>query len=312
VWTEFGTYMGPIILLLAVVGVFAAGLEGAWMTVLLALVFALMCGHFARWAPWELLHAHVPPFKEMRVPSRFRAATSMFLAAFAGIAVHKLSRALSRHVPSRSWSDAMRVTVVAVALLGVGDIISVGLDVMEPFFGMPPEAPVAASTRFYYGGPGLAAFVDQPRQNRGEFGCWDEWGFGQGSHLWEGDMPQARAVDADQGSVTVEVANRTQNTFTIEVDAARPGRVLLNTVYDDDWKTDVGKTVNVDNQLAIDVPQGRSKLSVRCWPRTFTLGCVLTLLGIAGTIAWFVRDAKKRRDRQDAKAPSPPRLPASL
>ena len=293
VWTEYGTYFGPILLALAVVGLFAAGLEGAWMAALLAFAALLMCGQFATWAPWTILHRHVPPFKEMRVPSRFRASVSMFLAAFAGIAVHRISRALSKHGPSRSWSDAVQVTLVCVALLGVGDVVSVGLDVIAPFFGMPPERPVAASTRFYYGGPGVEAFVDQPRQNRGEISCWDEWGFGQGSHLWEGDVPQARAV-AD--AVTVVVANRTQNTFTIDVDAKRPGRVLLNTVYDDDWKTDLGTTVNVDNQLAIDLPlAGRFKLHVRCWPRTFDVGCVLTVLGFAGTTAFFLRDHRRRR-----------------
>jgi hypothetical protein len=299
VWTEYGTYMGPIVFALAIVGVVAAGAEGAWLTALLVFVALLMCGHFASWAPWSFLHAHVPPFKEMRVPSRFRASTSMFLAAFAGIAVHKLTHAFARRIPSRSWSDALRVGVVAVALIGVGDIIGVGLDVITPFFGMAPEAPVAASTRFYYGGPGLAAFVDQPRQNRGEFSCWDEWGFGQGAHLWEGDVDQARAMD---DAVVVEVANRTQNTFTVDVDVKRPGRVLFNTVYDDDWKTDTGKTTNVDNQLAVDLDApGRYRVHVKCWPRTFDVGCVLTVLGIAGTIAWFVRDTKRRK-KQRAQA----------
>jgi hypothetical protein len=293
VWTEYGTYMGPIIMILAAVGVVAAGAEGAWLTALLLFVLLLMCGHFASWAPWTILHAHVPPFKEMRVPSRFRATVSMFLAAFAGIAVQKLSRAFVRHVPSRTWSDALRVTVVAIALIGVGDIISVGLTTIEPFLTSAPEAPQQPSTRLYYGGPGLAPFIDQPKQNRGELQCWDEWGFAQGSHVWEGDVPQARAED---DAIAVEVANRTQNTITVEVDVKRPGRILLNTVYDDDWKTDAGKTVNESQQLAIDLTQtGRYTVHAKCWPRLFTLGCFLTILGLAGTIAWFARDAKRRK-----------------
>jgi hypothetical protein len=293
VWTEFGTYMGPIIVALALVGVVLAlaGGDAAWMIPLLLFMGVLMCGHFAKWSPWTFLHAHVPPFREMRVPSRFRAEVSMFLAAFAGLAVQKLGRGARRVLSSSSWADATKTIVLCVALLGVGDVVSVGLTVMEPFFVSPPEVPVQHEARFYYGGPGMASFLDQPRQNRGEFSCYDEWGFGTGSHLWEGDLPQARAED--DGSV-VEVANRTQNTFTIDVDVKRPSRILLNSVYDDDWKTDVGKTTNESQQLALDLPQGHWRVHVKCWPRTFVLGVVLTVLGIAGTIAFFVRDRRKK------------------
>jgi hypothetical protein len=79
--------------------------------------------------------------------------------------------------------------------------------------------------------------------------------------------------------------------------AKRPGvRVLLNTVYDDDWKTNVGKTVNLSNQLAIELPvAGRFHIHAIDRPRTFVVGAILTVLGIAGTVAFFVRDARRRR-----------------
>ena len=294
VWTEWGTYLGPIVLALGLLGIVAGGVETAWMAVLLALAFLLMCGHFAKWAPWSLLTAHVPPFKEMRVPSRFRATVSMFLAAYAGIAVDRLLAAAQRFVPSRPWSRATQTLVVAIALLGVGDIIGVGIDTIPQFFTSAPLTKQVPSPHFYYGGPGLASFLDQPAQNRGELSCYDEWGFGQGSHVWEGDQSQARATD---DGATVELARRTQNTFTIVAVAKRRGaRVLLNTVYDDDWKTDVGKTVKVDNQLAIDLPEaGRFHIHAKARPRTFVAGAILTFLGIAGTVGFFVWDARRRR-----------------
>jgi hypothetical protein len=294
VWTEWGAYLGPILLTLGLLGIVAGGARTAWMAALLGFAFVLMCGHFARWAPWSFLIAHVPPFKEMRVPSRFRATVLMFLAAYAGIAVDRLLTAVQRLVPSRPWSRAMQTLVLAIALLGVGDIIGVGIDTIPQFFTSPPLTKPEPAAHFYYGGPGLAGFLDQPAQNRGELSCYDEWGFGQGSHLWQGDLPQARATDE---GVTVEAVNRTQNTFTIDGVAKRPGaRVLLNTVYDDDWKTNIGRTVNFANQLAIDLPEaGHFHVTARARPRTFVAGVILTVLGIAGTVAFFVRDARRRR-----------------
>ena len=215
----------------------------------------------------------------------------MLLAAFAGIAVERLCVVARRVVASDRWTDAFRTAIACVALVGVGDVISVGQTVIEPFFSGAPAAPqVAASTRLYYGGADAAAFIDQPRQNRGRFACYDEWGFGEGSALWEGDVPQARAID--DGAV-VEVANRTQNTFTIDVLANRPARILLNSVYDDDWKTDVGSAMNQSNQLAIDVPAGHHRVHVRCWPRTFNVGVALTLVGVIGSAAWFMRSRRR-------------------
>ncbi len=168
VWTEWGAYLGPIVLTLGLLGIVVGGAQTAWMAALLAFAFALMCGHFAKWAPWSLLTAHVPPFKEMRVPSRFRATVLLFLAAYAGIAVDRLLMAARRWVPSRPWSRALQTLVLAIALIGVGDIIGVGIDTIPQFFTSPPLTKPEPAAHFYYGGPGLAGFLDQPAQNRGE------------------------------------------------------------------------------------------------------------------------------------------------
>ena len=302
VWTEWGTYLGPIVLTLGLLGFVVGGAETAWMAALLGLAFVLMCGHFSKWAPWSLLTAHVPPFKEMRVPSRFRATVSMFLAAYAGLAVDRLLTAVKRLVPSVPWSRAMQTLVFAIALLGVGDIIGVGIDTIPQFFTSPPLSKRQPAAHFYYGGYGLAGFLDQPAQNRGELSCYDEWGFGQGSHLWEGDQPQVRTTD---DGATIEGASRTQNTFTVDGVAKRPGvRVLLNTVYDDDWKTNLGKTVNLSNQLAIELPvAGRFHIHAVDRPRTFVVGAILTVLGIAGTVAFFIRDTRRRRRDRSTEQP---------
>jgi hypothetical protein len=292
VWTEFASYLGPIVLALALVGVVAAGLESAWLLALLLLAGALMLGHFGAYAPWSILNAHVPPFKEMRVPSRFVASVALILAAYAGIATDRLRALAERWVPARRAGVAVGTAVVFVALLGVGDILSVGIDVTAPFFTGPPETrDLAASTRLYYGGKDIAYYIDAPRQNRARFDCREEWGFGAGAPLWEGDVPQARPAPGQ--AAVVEVANRTQNTFSLDADVAQPSRVLLNTAYDRGWTSSVGTPVELDKELALDLPPGRYEVKVRYWPRTMTAGIFINVLGLLGVVAYLARRGRR-------------------
>ena len=305
VWPEWGAYLGPILLALAALGVLVEGLEHLWLFALLIFVFLLMGGHFSRFAPWHLLKLHLFPFKEMRVPSRFRCEVTMFFALFIGIAIDRvpklvrLARRVALRVTTRPYlriparlAGLLRLTLLAFALIGVGDMIGVGKDWFAQCFTNPPSVRMPASTRLYFGGAGLAQFIDEPAQNRGRVQCWDEWGFGWGAPLWEGDVPQARAATSD---ATVEVANRTQNTFTLDVDAAAPTRILLNSTYDRGWRPSVGTAVEVNKELAIDLPAGRHHVVVKYWPHGLTAGLWLSGLGIAGVVAFFVYDHARRK-----------------
>jgi len=310
-WPEYGSYLGPILITLAFVGMLLGGLESGWMVVLCLLLLSVMAGAFAPWAPWPILNAHVPPFKEMRVPSRWVSGVAMFVSVFAGLGVQRISDKARAWLP-RNLASGVQSAVVGVALVGAGDVVSMCINTVEAHFTSAPEQKVAPSARLYYYGDGLAALIDQPRQNRGRVECFDEWGFNHAAMVWHGDVPQARALD---DRTTVEVANRTQNTITVDVvvqdyvdaplapDASEADRmavmkarptILLNTVYDDDWTTDVGVPLNLGRTLGIALPPGRHRVHARCWPRTFNAGVALTLLGILGTTVFFVRSRRKR------------------
>ncbi len=318
VWTEYATYLGPVCLVFALIGFVTGGVELTWMAALLALSAALMCGHFDEHAPWSILKGHIFPFKEMRVPSRFRLEASFFVVAYASVAVDRFVPRVAWLLRSEERVRALRTVVVGMALLGAGDIVSEGIYLFPQFFTSSPETPVTPSERLYFGGAGQAAFLDQPRQNRGRLGCWDEWGFGEGAPLWEGDVPQALAVH--NGDVAVEVGNRTQNTFTIDVDVKRPGRVRVNSTYDRGWQTDLGTLAEDNKELVLDLERpGRYRVHLRYWPRHLTLGFVLAALGLAGSI-WAFRKRSSARvfrvlkeralRRYRTRRSSPPRAPS--
>lgn len=303
VWGEYGSYIGLITILLAALGIVACGAEYAWMVVVLFVMVAFMFGNFAPYAPWSVLKRHVFPFKEMRVPSRFCLETSFFLIAFAGLAADRfvdwatrvLERARSR-IPKTLLHPEVRAATSAVllgaALVGAGDVLALAADLNSQHVGFPGTTPVQPSPRLYFGGSGLASFIDQPRQNRGRLECWSEWAFYSGAPLWQGDVPQART--RDDGAV-VEVANRTQNTFTIDANVTRPSVVLVNSTFDKGWRTSVGRAFELDKQLALELPPGHHRVLVRYWPQYLTLGLVLTPLALALSIlALFRPDAFRR------------------
>ncbi|MEO6418474.1 MAG: hypothetical protein ABIP39_03665, partial [Polyangiaceae bacterium] len=114
VWTEYATFVGPLCLILAFIGVVTSGFEYLWMLALLLFMGTLMFGHFAPNAPWSILKGHVFPFKEMRVPSRFRVEVSMFLAAFAGVGVDRASYLAKRWIKRPGVADAIRAALVGM------------------------------------------------------------------------------------------------------------------------------------------------------------------------------------------------------
>ncbi len=288
VWPEFGDYLGPIVVLLALIGLLVQGRARLWMVGVAAAAFLLMCGHFASWAPWHIMKEHIYPYKQMRVPSRFVMLFTLFVSAWAGVAIDRAPLLLGKWGGARLWRSAL----VALALIGVGDLISVGMTWCAQCFDGAPQVRVVASTRLFLGGPDMAAFLDGPAQNRGRLECWEEWGFEAGAPLWTGDVPQARATD--DGAV-VEVANRTQNTFTLDVDVKRPSVVLLNSAYDRGWRTSVGQVVRSGKQLAVELPAGRSRVKLHYWPAGLSLGFALSGASIAGMVAFFILDSRRRR-----------------
>lgn len=92
-------------------------------------------------------------------------------------------------------------------------------------------------------------------------------------------------------------ASRTQNTVTIDVHAEAPGQVLINSGYDRGWQTSVGTVVRSGKQLAVDVPAGDHVVAMRYWPRTLTLGLIITAVTVLVLAFVAVRSRRARRDR---------------
>ena len=295
VWGEYIAYVGVLVLGLGVIGISFTRREELWFAAVAALVLALMLGHFSEWAPWHVLKGHIPPFREMRVPSRFRLLLLLFIGGWVGMTMDRLPVAVARWFGVVAGARA-RAFVVALGLVGAGDALGYASTVVAPRFSGAPAAPrVTASTRLFFGGADTVQFIDQPRQNRGRLDCWDEWNFTMGAPQWTGDVPAAKSTDPN---VNVMVANRTANKFVIDVEASAPGRVLVNVPYDRGWRTDVGTLSDDAKLVVLDVPAGHHVVHLEYWPHGLTAGLVLSALGALGVVAFFWRERRTRKMRR--------------
>jgi hypothetical protein len=245
--------------------------------------------------------------------------SALGVSVFAGLAVDRIPTMLRKM--KAQHREALRSTVMALAMIGVGDEMSIGENKLfdakawsQPGFDGPPTTfTTPPHTKLYmsqarsadeyppdgHGGV-TAPFLDAPQLNAPDLGCWEEWAFERDAPLWLGDVPQAKPFTSN---VQVASVDRTPNTFTIAVNADGPGRLLLNSTYDRGWRADRGEVLEQGKMLAVDVPAGAYTLHVRYWPHGLTLGLVLTGLSTLALLALLVRSRRRPRPL-DVSAPS--------
>lgn len=284
---EYQAYIGWLGLLLFTVGVMVAASETWWLLAVSIALVILMLGHFASWAPWTYLHAHVPPFKSMRVPARFRLLLALPIAAHMGYAVDRAPAAFRRVLGMPSFTHALRVALLGIGIFAAGDSAGLFTEILEYRFTDPKPAPVTPSARFYYGGDLHPDFANHPRQNHAWLSCRAAWSYNAEAALWTGDVPQARPAD---DAATVEQVSRTHNTFTLDVNATRPARILLNSAYERGWRATTGTVVSDKQLLALDLPPGTHHVVLRYWPRRLTLGLWISVLALLASLAFLARE----------------------
>jgi len=286
VWGEYVAYIGIFVLVLAALGLLLSITTETWFFVTALVVFFLMLGHFASFAPWTLLRKYVPPFPSLRVPARFRLLLVMFIAGWAGIATDRLPKLLLRVFGRSPLAHAAGVAILCLALFGTGDVAGHSVDVINSQWDGPASGSVTPSPHLFLGGAGMASFIDQPRQNRGRLECWEEWAPHAGAPLWTGDVPQARSQN---DKAHIESVMRTQNSFMIDIEGNESSTLLLNTSYARGWRSSIGSVREQNHQLVVDVPAGHHAVRVWYWPVGLTVGFWVTGLSLVLSLIALVR-----------------------
>ncbi len=91
----------------------------------------------------------------------------------------------------------------------------------------------------------------------------------------------------DPSLATVRRVRWTPNEITLEVDARRPTRVLINQNHDRHWRSSVGVVVSHQGLLAVDVPAGRNTVVVKFVDRALQLSLLASALTLLALLAMY-------------------------
>jgi hypothetical protein len=289
VWSEYGSYIGPLALGLGSIGALRAlALRLHGRVLIGALVFvALTLGHAGLLSPWTLLH-QLPVYDSLRVPTRFVVLFLLFFSLLVGSALD----AIRAHVPHRfgrygaangplSW---LRIALPWGCLLW----IAVSLVEHHRFVldGMWQDKAVQASKRaprFFLAAlpkphepwmqhPAPSQF---PSANVGTGYCYTGMAYRPAPGLWAGPVAQARVSDG-----AVESWGNTSQSFWAVVALPVPGRVIFNQTYSPGWHADTGELTLSRGRVAVDLPPGRHRVEIVYRPVLYPWAVGLSGLGV--------------------------------
>ena len=270
-WPEYGAYLGPVVLGLALV---ALARRRAWGHGFAVLFFAsLALGDHGELSTWQLLH-HLPVFDSLRVPSRFLVYVSFFVALLAGDGLTELE-ALTR----RYAFTARRAGRELTALLGVAAVLTLfgtnTLGTVDRWDGAPVEAHVSPREYHLTAAPYLPQYAQFPARNVGTRQCYDPMNVHVAGRLWTGESPQVRVPRGGE----LHAFSRSTTGAIADVELREEGAITINQNYFRGWTTSVGTIDQGSDILKVVLPAGRHHVVLRYEPPRAGLALALTGAG---------------------------------
>lgn len=305
-WVDCGAFVGPLVLLLAVVALVAAW-RRAWPFVAIAVAFAwLAAGSSVQPSLWDALH-HLPVYASMQAPERFMGYVVFALALLAGFGGERLLGWLTRN-GTRFARGAAALLLIAVG----APLVWFDAPIARGAFPIEPPADVAPTT---WRGPGRPD--PRPPFEQARFSdLAQQWGGplheavlrNRGNVTGQSDVPSlpaARAVgDLDyrgeayleQGRGKVE-ARFTPNRIAVTATLDGDDTLLINQTFFPGWREVAsGRACEPRHGLiALPLAAGSHALELEFAPRSIPAGALLTFASLLGLLGFAIG---RRRERQ--------------
>lgn len=255
IW-EYGNYLGPGVLLLAILG--AVGLRRGWpWLVVAALCLALTAGHFASWAPYPLL-AELPVLSSLRVPSRY---TFLVVFAMALAAGHGLRAAGSwLDARPRAWRLALRGTLAALGLASAVAIVHHGQGIVPARVCRDAPNPRSRPARFHLVEGNYWQMWRTVREGLGTIHCRVPMLMRPSRSLWLGNDEQVRLHPPAAGRA--RVIGLAPDRWQVRVDLEQPAVLRLNQHFRPSFEVSHGSLVNRGGLIGVALEPGAYELEI--------------------------------------------------
>ncbi|MDH4032321.1 MAG: hypothetical protein OEV80_00815, partial [candidate division Zixibacteria bacterium] len=277
-WHEYGAYMSPLLVILAVFALILCW-RRHWYWIVLALFFLILgLGNFGWFSPWSLL-SHLPGFSSARCTGRAFQMVILSIAILGGFGFDLIRR--------RFAESARRVWVNSAISLSVVIIIATNLilawPIMSSAFKQPPQA-VPRSDTF------VQVVDDQPQAyknylaNRGSLVT--PWL--SAYHPSRGLVDMANVVHAEyvaSGKIDSVQREYTPNRIEYEFTATQPGELIIGMGYDRGWRTEDGRELTErQGLLSFSFEAGSQRVVMVYGTPYFCHGLVISLIFVVGTV----------------------------
>jgi hypothetical protein len=286
---EWGAYLSVMSFGLAVLGVITAPRRSfPWLLTAL-LFFVISIGGPEAWYPWAILH-HLPLFSSERVPERCMMGFVFGVGVVAAFGADFLTRRLG--VAGVVLASALIAAIAIDAWLVNRPNLNTPAETAPPsafgeslqgshLSGLPASTSYSPQFRQFWGSPW--EMVGASESNLGSLFCNEGMtdfydtsrrkvvGFNQPGYMGEQFLIRPGSVVPDPW---------TPNVLTFDVDTPTDNVLIVNQVYDSNWRVveGNGEVTSEGGMIGVHVPSGRQHLRLAYRSRAFTLGVIVTFL----------------------------------
>lgn len=292
-WHEYGAYIGPIVLILAIIGLVRFRKKRIVLTLFAAAIIAILISSTGPLLKPLFDQASFLPRSNI---SRFILFAIIPMSLLAGYGIDALRS-------KKSWHTLLAISVIGLAAI---DLMSFSYALSEQAFVLPhvvpqiPHAPepIGYTTLDYktrYNGVDYTRAYDARLQ-----------GYGTMSYCSVlSPDPAVRTVhdESDNDILSVKVPEDAEkggfelhgwspNAVTATVSTSAPAEVILNTNYATGWYINGEEAVERANRVAYEIPAGTRALTFKYTTPGLIPGTVITLLTVGAATFFLIRKRK--------------------
>jgi len=275
-WHEYGAYLSPLLVVLAVVALVRM-FRTRWLWLVLAAFFLLLgLGDFGPLSPWALLTG-LPGFSSLRATGRAFQFVILSFAILGGLGLDDI----------RVWAAGQKRAGLlrAGVLVAAGVIVATNMifawPIMSSAFRQPPKQ-VDRS-------PVFRQVIDEsPRAfenycgNRGSLvSPWLSAYHPSRALVGPGDVVYAEYVLS--GKAVVNNRDYTPNEITYDITGESAGQMVIGMGYDDGWEAEDGRQLTpVQDLIAFQFVSGPQTIILRYRTPFFYIGLSISMLSLIG------------------------------